>query len=75
MELRRVSCKLHQIKDFILPFSHSGQVCMVVFYVEIFLFRMSYSVESWVSFIGVSHWEFGARDISQGVSAHTVWLS
>lgn len=37
-------------------------------------FRTSDSVESWVSFVEVSHRESGASDIMQGVSAHTVWL-
>lgn len=35
---------------------------------------MSDSVESWVSFIEVSHRESSASDIVQGVSARTVWL-
>lgn len=72
LEPKRVSCKLHEVKNFILTFSHSGQVCMVGFCLRDF--RMSDSVESWVSFVEVSHRESGASDIMQGVSAHTVWL-
>lgn len=35
MEPRRVSCKVHEVKDFIHP-SHSGQVCVAAFSLEIF---------------------------------------
>jgi len=43
-ELKHVSCKLHEVKDFILTFSCSGQICMFVFCLKILDFLTVYGV-------------------------------
>lgn len=71
MELGHVSCKLYEVKGFILTFFtfRAGLYGCLVFRD----FRISHSVESWFSFAEI-HRESGERDLTQGISAHTVWL-
>ena len=68
-EPKRVSCKLHEVKDFILTCSHSGQVCMFVFCLKILGFLTACG--ELCQFCRGINRESGTSDIMHGVSAYT----